>query len=276
LAAGDISVGWDDSLAGPALFVASEAPPGALAVYPHYADSTFTDTTTFDLSTVKGVKLDLFARSGQVGSANVTTVRQPRSPAAGCTGWPSVTITITGQPQGRSKLAQWTVAFLAGLASALPLDSLDSRSRTDSARLTAEITRLAASAPNDTATSFHRVPFVVRTVRRFTPADGVEAVVAEVVRKINQEANPRQEQMLIVGERRTGSNSFGIAYAERAAGLEEALVATDVLAAVKMGPERRATLVLGRDEGDGGTYAWLERIADRKWRIRWTSAYAGC
>ncbi|GAC1514504.1 MAG: hypothetical protein NVS1B4_02320 [Gemmatimonadaceae bacterium] len=120
------------------------------------------------------------------------------------------------------------------------------------------------------------MPFVVRAFHRFAPATGVEAVVAEVVRKINQEASPRQEQLLLVGERRLGGSPYSIGYAERTTGLEETLVATDVLAAVTLGHERRVNLVLSRDEGDGGAFALLERIGDRNWRVGWTSAYVGC
>ncbi|GAC1648368.1 MAG: hypothetical protein NVS4B3_03830 [Gemmatimonadaceae bacterium] len=265
------SIGWDTLAAGPMLVVAGDAPPAAVAVYPDYADSTLTDTTTFELGPVKGAKLDLFARSGRVGAGEIDNVRQPRPPAAGCTGWPSIGVASVGKVT-----SPWTVAFLAGRAQAIALDSVEALPRADSVRITTAVTRLAASAPNDTSTTFRRVPFVIRTLRRFTPARGVEAVVAEVLRKINQEASPRQEQLLLVGERHAGEGPYTIAYSERAVGLEEALVNTDVLGAVALGPERRPTLVLGRDEGDGGTYALLERLGDRKWRIRWTSAYAGC
>jgi hypothetical protein len=160
----------------------------------------------------------------------------------------------------------------------MPLDSIEALPRADSARLAAEAARLASSLPSDTAQSFRGIPFFVRTVRRFTIPPATPALVAEVVRRVNQEASPREEQIFIVAERDSTQppGRYTVAYYERSAGLEETVESTDVLAALLLGANHQPTLVLSRDDGDGVSYALLERTGPRTWRVRWTSAYAGC
>jgi len=102
-------------------------------------------------------------------------------------------------------------------------------------------------------------------------------VAAIVVRNVNQEANPRQERILLIAERDSTTNAgrYTTKYSERAVGLEETLEATDPLAVVLLGSERRPTLVVARDAGHGASYALIERIAG-EWQRRWSSTYAGC
>ena len=145
------------------------------------------------------------------------------------------------------------------------------------ARLAADITRLASTAPNDTARTFRGIPFSVRTAYRFTPVAGIEAVVADIVRSLNQEANPLEEHTLIVGERPAGSTTpFRLAYREVTAGSDETLESSDVLAAVTMGTPPHVDLVLAREGYESNAYALLERQPDGSWRLRWTSAHTGC
>ena len=40
--------------------------------------------------------------------------------------------------------------------------------------------------------------------------------------------------------------------------------------------QRTPTLVIGREYGEGFSYALIERTGPKKWRLRWSSAYAGC
>ena len=105
-------------------------------------------------------------------------------------------------------------------------------------------------------------------------------LVANVIRRINQEANPREEQLLLVAERgapapRPGEG-YALAYHERVSGHEEAIETTDILAAVMLGASGPPAIVLIRDYGDGTAYALLARRPSGEWRISWTSAYAGC
>jgi hypothetical protein len=50
---------------------------------------------------------------------------------------------------------------------------------------------------------------------------------------------------------------------------------TDILALVLLGNERRPTLVVARDSGNGSSFALIERVSGT-WQRLWASAYAGC
>jgi hypothetical protein len=160
----------------------------------------------------------------------------------------------------------------------VPLDSIEGLASADSARLAAEVTRLAAALPGDTASAFRGIPFSVRTVRRFRAAPGVDALVAEIVRKVALEANAREEHLLLIAERDSGqlSGRYTPAFSERTTGPEESVQSTDILAALALGEPPNLTLVARRDDGSGGSFALLERRGPRRWRVRWTSAYTAC
>ena len=271
--------GWSVREAGPMLVVPTATSSlRAQLVFPQFTDSTLTPAATFDLSAVDGTSVQLFAPTGLVGTAVLTaaTAGSARSgdstpDGAACTAWPVARVVPEVEP-----LTPWTVALAAGRAEAIPLDSVAVLSSSDSARLVAEVARVASALPQDPASEFAGLPFVVRTVRRFSPEPGVQAFVATVTRRVNQEANQQTEQLLLVAERRLDRPRAGYvpAYVERVSGQEETLELTDALAALRIGG--RATLILGRDYGDGTAYAVLQRTGDAKWRVRWSSAYAGC
>ena len=263
---------WSDD-AGPALVVATDSGQGVV-VLPAYTDSTLTDTTTFDLSPLRGARLDLFARPGAAGAGAVVPLGPRTAAGAGCTAWPVARVTSDDAPFART----WTIGFAAGRAQPIPLDPLAALSGADSARLAAEITRLASTVPDDPASIFRGLPFSVRDAWRLQASPGTDALVAGVLRRINQEANPRVEHLLLVAERDSGTTAgrYRAAYFERTNGLEETLEMSDVLAVVSLGLPLRATIVLARDYGDGAAYSLLERTGVRSWRIRWSSAYTGC
>lgn len=263
---------WDAS-AGPVLLVAGESGNDAMVVFPQFTDSTLTDSTRFDVSGVRDVRFDLFARAGSAGTGTLAP-RDDSTGDEGCVSWPVMAV----RPVGDASLAAWTVGFASGRAETIPLDSIEALPPADSARLAAEAARLASSLPSDTAEAFRGIPFFVRTVRRFTIPPRTQALVAEVQRRVNQEASPREEQILIVAERDSGQTSghYTVAYYDRAAGTEESVETVDVLAAVLLGDGRQPALVLSRDDGDGTAYALLERTGPRRWAVRWASAYTGC
>jgi hypothetical protein len=191
-----------------------------------------------------------------------------------CIEWPAAKVQAT--PNGDAG-SGWTVGFLKGRARAIALDTVESMAHADSAKLVADITRLVSTAPNDTSRTFRGIPFSVRTAYRFTPVVGVEAVVADVVRTLNQEANPLEEHTLVVGERPAGSSGpYRLAHREITSGSDETLESSDVLAAVAIGSPPHIDLVLAREGYESNAYALLERQSDGSWRLRWTSAHTGC
>ena len=264
---------WDTS-AGPVMFVRGNSPAEAYVVFPSITDSTPAADVHFDSALSRNATVELFQHSGGGEIAHLGALGGGEWDANQCIEWPAAKVQA---PTATDSTGGWTVAFLKGRAKALPLDSIETMAHADSAKLAADITRLVSTVPNDTARTFRGIPFSVRTAYRFTPAPGVDAVVADVVRKLNQEANPLEEHTLIVGERPAGSNApYRLAYREVTAGSDETLESSDVLAAVEIGSPPHIDLVLARDGYESNAYALLERQPDGKWRLRWTSAHTGC
>lgn len=262
---------WDPTL-GPVLVIAGDGQHDASVVFPTFSDSTLTDTTTFDTSILTGMSVDLFSRAGQSGTGRLRASK-PRT-RDGCVAWPEAAVTVADSA-GRE--GAWTVGLVSGRATPVALDSLETLAGADSARLTAEVARLASMVPADTAAAFHGIPFFVRQVWRFRTAAGTDVLIANVTRRINQEANPREEQLLLLAERdgNRPDSRYTTAYHERVSGHEEAIETTDVLAAITLAGGSPA-IVLLRDYGDGSAYALLTRTTNGEWRIGWSSAYAGC
>src|SRR5688500_624445 len=264
--------GWKPGL-GPLLLVAGDQHE-ASAIFPNFSDSTLTDTTTFDTSILAGMTVDLFTPSGLAGKGRIQAVPARRRDD-GCVAWPEASVTITDSAQSSSG---WTIAFASGRARPLSLDSLETLTGADSARLAAEVSRLASTAPDDTAAAFQGIPYFVRQVRRFRIVPQTDVLVANVTRRINQEANPREEQLLMIGERAGNSTDgrYTLRYHERVSGAEEAIESTDLLAAITLASDGTPAIVLIRDYGDGSAYALVTRDTAGEWRLVWNSAYAGC
>ena len=264
---------WD-STAGPALFIAGSTPQEALVVAPRYTDTTALDPTQFDPALLRSLRVDLFGSGRKVGSARVTAaVASSRTDS--CRTWPSARLEIA---RSDTALARgWNVAFETGHASEMVIDSIEGLPTADSARLAADVARLASALPGDTSAIFRGLPFVVTKAWRTRIPTGDLLLTAVVVRNVNQEANPRQERILLIAERdtATAASRFTVRYSERITGLEETVESTDPIAMVLLGSERRPTLVVTRDRGNGSSYALIERIGAR-WQRRWASTYAGC
>lgn len=265
---------WDAS-AGTVMLARAGAPTVASVVFPEYSDSTLPDTVHFDPGAVRDATVDLFGRSGEIGTARIARM-QPKTwtDEDDCVEWPSAAI----EPSVDSARASgWSVAFLHGRAQPVPLDSIESMSRPDSARLAADITRLVSALPGDTSRTFRGIPLSVRTAYRFPAAPGVDGVVADVVRRLNQEANPLEQHTFVVAERDSAAGKpYRVVFHERSAGSEDSLETIDVLAALRLGTPPRTALVLLRQGPDTGAYALLERSDRGEWHIRWTSVHTGC
>ena len=268
-----VAAAWD-SAAGPALIVAGNTPHDAFIIIPAYTDTMTLDTAQFELGAIRGSRIDLFSRGRLAGEARLASAVAGTTTAGACTSWPTARL----EPLDRSaSVPSWTVGFAAGRASPIVVDSIEGLEAADSSKLAIAVARLASALPGDTAPAFRGLPFVVRRVHRFRVEDA-DVLVAEVIRKVNLEANPRQEQLFIIAERDSGSTTprYEAAYVERVSGPEETLEATELLAVVTIGTRRRPTVVIGRDFGDGVSYTLVERQGRKRWRARWSSAYAGC
>lgn len=257
--------GWNSS-AGLALFVQGETRNEAIVLLP-----TEEDTAAFARLATLGnaaAEITLFGRGGALLTAQLGPAPLPGD--AECRIWPLQNIHGDGADN------TWAIGFVGAQTAALPLDSVDVLSSRDSLALAAEASRLASAVTATTAPSFQGLRFTAHDIRRFEISPGIAALVAHLTRKVNQEANPQEEQTLLIAERDSGvtTGAYTLAYAERTHGLEETTTAPEVIGGVRIAG--RPTLVIARDGDQGVAYAVLERTGLRRWRIRWTSGLTRC
>jgi hypothetical protein len=234
------------------------------AIYPTLTQ--LDSTAVLDEDLVRGFTADAVAAEGAAGSLRIRGFAPIDEE---CAVWPAVALSA-------DSARSWTVAFERGVASPIVLYPIESLSSADSSRLAVQLTRLAALLPNDTSRTFRGLPFVIRAAHRFTPMTGVESVVAEVSRRVNVEANPREETLLVIAERDVPDREWHVAYSERASGDELRVQRATPLAAVHLGPGRTPTVVIERTGADWVTYAFIQRFVNGTWRQGWESAHSGC
>jgi hypothetical protein len=132
-----------------------------------------------------------------------------------------------------------------------------------------------ATRLTDGGSAFHGIPFSVRKAYRLeTPA--LSVIVAEIVRRINEEANPREERLLLVGDRQTGDSDYHLAFHTRSSGAEESLETSDVLAGFTLTRSGQPAIAVTFDYEEGGKVGLLERVSGKEWKLVWKSAYSGC
>jgi hypothetical protein len=255
---------WDPS-AGPVMLVAlGEAGDSASVVLPDATDSTL---NSLSLPQVSNAVFDLYGRSGKVGSSLVGPFRDSASHST-CASWPSTHL--------GSAHAGWQVALARGSARPIPLDSIEALSSVDSASLAASLAESVAALPLASDPTFRRLPFRVRYAYT-TRMDSVQIVVADIVRALNEEANPRIEHIFFVGERPSqAKGKFAVDYYNRTAGAEETTQATEVLTALEIGSSRRRAFVVNVESDNRARFGLIENAGPTRWEPAWWSAYTGC
>jgi hypothetical protein len=255
--------------AGPLMIVSVGGSGDSVAVVlPEATDSTIAalqDTSP----TLSGLTFDLFARGGMVGSP-VAMLSIPRAvnTKQECYSWPLA--------KPKSSRSNWRVGFVSGHVHPIALDSIEAVPSADSAALAVSLAQTAATLPITADPTFKGLPFRVRSAYAFR-LDIIDVVIADVVRSVNEEANPRVEHLLIVGERAAGSTGrYKVGYYSRTAGAEESTQATEILAAVLIGAARRPAVVVNIEYDDGGKLGLIERTGPGEWRATWRSAYTDC
>lgn len=259
--------GWDQGLGRVMILPLASDSARAGVVLPGLTDSTLASITKFELTGLDTIGVDLFNQQGLVGQTTLHVLSQRVDPS-GCLNWPIGSF-LTSPP------AAWRIGLESGQAMGLKLNLLATMHGSDSSRFVNDVLGAANSLNNAGDSVFHGLPFSVKSGSRID-GSGVPAIVAEVVRKINEEANPREEHTLLVAEQPTSSSSYGAVFTTRSSGREESLETTDVLAAVQLKSTKQAVIVISMDYEDGGKVGILERFADGTWKLRWKSAYAGC
>jgi hypothetical protein len=257
--------GWL-AAAGPVLLAAGPSPEEAIVFFGSSGDAS---AAPLDTGAVDQATATLLGRDGSRFTATLELPAGNDNPV--CRVWPLRELRATGG------VGTWAVGFLSDTVVAIPLDSVATLSARDSMAVTAEAARLASAVTANTSPSFEGLRFTVQDVRRFQVAPGVQALAAQVIRRVNQEASPLEEQTLLIAERDSGATSgpYRLAYAERSFGTEEDVSSSEVVAAVRIAGGV-PSLVVARDGKDGLSYSLIERTAPRQWRVRWTSGLAKC
>jgi hypothetical protein len=261
----DVS-GWNHA-AGPTLLVEGTSPEDAIMLLP-FADDT-TDEALLDAAAEREAPVVLFGRGGARFSAQLGAL--PDETDGDCPRWPLRDVRPT------NGATAWAIGFVDGRVTPVVLDSVEVLSARDSTVLVAETSRLASAVTAITSPAFQGLRFTAHDIRRFNAAPGVEAIVAHVIRRVNQEARPQEEQTLLIAERDSGMTKgpYHLTYAERTFGREEEVTTPEVLAGARIagGPPM---LIVARDGEDGVAYVMLERVDSRHWRVRWISANTSC
>jgi len=261
------TTGWD-SAAGPIMVVSkSRASPDVAIILPGLTDSALAATSHFELATVANAPLELFGARGLAGNSKLQAVSQPGS-SSGCVGWPTGTL-------ARMPATDWRVSFEEGRAVGLPLDSLEGMNSADSARFVGSILQAVSALSNAGDPAFRGIPYFVRKGYRLALSPST-VLVAEAIRRIPEEANPREEHLLVLAERARDDAGYRVGFYKRSAGSEESLETSEILAAVRFTASSRPAIVVRLDYDDGGKIGLLERVAPGTWRITWRSAYTDC
>jgi hypothetical protein len=258
---------WDVN-AGPVMLLSAGGNSDSVAiVLPEATDSTI-ESLQGVTPPVSGLVFELFNRGGKVDSTTLSPVAMAADTTQECNAWP------VGRTQ--SVHPGWRVGFVRGNVSAVPLHSIESLPSADSAVLAASLAQSAATLPVSSDPTFRRLPFRVQSAYSFR-LDSVEVVVADIVRTLNEEANPRIEHLLLIGERPTGTKGkYNVGYYSRIAGAEETMQATEVLAAVEIGASKRPAVIVNVESEEGAKLGLIERTAPGQWRPTWKSASTNC
>jgi hypothetical protein len=252
--------------AGPLMIVSVGSGDSVAVVLPEATDSTIAalQDTSPPLS---GLTFDLLGRGG-MARPPVAVLSLPRTVRKQeCYSWPLAKL--------KSSHSNWRVGFASGHVHSIALDSIEAMPSADSATLAVALAQTAATLPITADPTFKGLPFRVRSAYRFR-LDSTDVVIADVVRSVNEEANPRLEHLLIVGERPVGSTGrYKAGYYNRTAGAEESTQATEILAAVLIGSARRPAIVVNIEYDDGRKFGLIERTGPGEWRATWRSAYTG-
>jgi len=253
--------------AGPVMIVSRASGDSIAIVLPEATDSTIESLQGVS-PPMSGLTFDLFGRGGRIASSVGVLLLPPVDVKQECDSWPLAKL--------RSAHSNWRVGFASGHVHAIVLDSIEAMPSTDSAALAVSLAQMAATLPIVSDPTFRGLPFRVRSAYTFR-LDSIDVVIADVVRSVNEEANPRLEHLLIIGERPAGTRgTYNLGYYGRTAGAEESTQATEVLAAVQIGAAKRPAVVVNIEYDDGGKLGLIERTSPGEWRATWKSAYTDC
>jgi hypothetical protein len=264
-----VNTGWQETKAGPVILVSSVDNPAVTSVViPHLTDSALAAERGLIADSLSGMSFDLFAGSGKSATGRIAS-RAPSTALEGCLAWPQMALELDSQHV-------WRVGFRRGMATSLTLDSLEDFSSADSAAATAELARLASAINVSNDPAFQGLPFIIRKAYRITSGRS-SFLIGDIVRRIPQEATPREEHLLLIAEKSlSDGNRYQTVFETRASGSEDLVRTSEILAAVRFVNGGRVALIVSFEYENGGRIVLIERMAPFQWKLTWRSAYTGC
>jgi hypothetical protein len=163
----------------------------------------------------------------------------------------------------------WSIGVAGASARHLRVDSASVLTQADSQFYSAGAARAASAVPALQGSSLTGLPFAVTAMRLLRVGD-TTTLVAQLVRRVNQEANPAEERTLIIAER-VASGPLTRSHAFRSEGTEETVSHFDLLGAFRLGA--LTYLVISTEGASGSLVEILERTGTG-WRSRWTRTIA--
>ena len=252
--------------AGALFAVRSGTGTTAWLVNPAYGDVQVLDTLTAESWNVEGTELTMYDGAEAIGSGRVSGLRYDST----CAGWPTASIVTES-----GTATAWRVAFPEGSIQGATFDSLPALSPRDSAARARAGALAASRLPDDTVAAFRGRPFIVRQASRFPIGGDTAGTMFEVVRLVPQEANPLQEQILVLTEEGS-SRPPAIAFHQREIGAEEAMGSIELLGVLRVRSSGRLALLVRREREAGFVLEWIERSPNGTWVVRWRSATDSC
>jgi hypothetical protein len=250
------------------LFAVHSTGTTAWLVNPAFGDTQALDTLTVAAWNAEGAELAMLDGAQVVGIGRVTGFRYDST----CAGWPTASLSATATP---ATPASWRVAFPDARVEGVAFDSLPALTPADSAVRARDGALAASRLPDDTIAAFRGRPFNVRQANRFSIGTDTLVTMYEVVRLVAQEANPLQEQILILTEE-GASRPLEDVFHEREVGAEESMGSIELLAVLRLRSTGRVAILVRRERESGFLLEWIERSSRGKWVVRWRSAVDSC
>jgi hypothetical protein len=258
------ATGWPDD-AGPVVVLPGAVVGEVRLIMPELTDATLTDTSSFELDSLPHGQIVLYSR-GQKSTPATVEVSGNEDDPRGCKTWPSARL---GSYRGEA----WSFGLATDVARELPLHTWGSLLASDSVDAAAAIIEIASAVRTDS--TFDGIPFGVRYLYRIEVAGG-RTIVADAMRRINTEANVREQHVLVIADRNGASGRYRAAYSEAQTGREDAVRVPEIVGAVLLGENRRPALFVSLEYSEGSRLILLERDAASRWVLKWRSAYSGC
>jgi hypothetical protein len=172
-------------------------------------------------------------------------------------------VAIAGRVRG-----DWTVGVAASGVASVPLDSIEALPAPDSAALASDVARVASMlAPPDS--KLRGLPFVALKAYRIRDG-GRTTLLATVLRRLPQEANPLEARGFVIGES-SNHAPFTLSYGVRSEGSEETVEHVALLGVLRAGGKEFA--VIEREQENATRYEILERAPSGDWRVRWSRVF---